>query len=153
MDLRHTLGSREAARELDDMVGRLNRLVTQGQSRRTGGEETMTLADWIPVVDVLETEQEFLIQADLPGVEKEHVKVSVQEGVLTVAGHRQQEQEQKGRRYHRTERSYGSFVRSFTVPDYVDDSKVAAEYKNGVLTVHLPKSENAKPKSIEVNIG
>jgi HSP20 family protein len=78
--------------------------------------------------------------------------LSVEEGVLTISGHREQEKEEKGKRYHRIERAYGSFARSFTVPDAVDEQKVAAEFKNGLLTVRLPKSEKARPKSIEVTV-
>jgi HSP20 family protein len=146
------MANRDTFEDLENMVTRLNRLVTERNSVRRGGEEAMTLADWIPLVDVLETESEFLIQAELAGVEKEHVKLSVQDGVLTVTGSRKQDSQEKGRRYHRTERAYGTFVRSFTVPDYVDDSRLTADFKNGLLTVHLPKSEKAKPKSIEVKV-
>lgn len=152
MDIMRTLANRNAFRELEDVMTRLNRLVSDGNTARREGQETMTLADWVPLVDVLETETEYLIQAELPGVEKGNVKISVQEGVLTVAGHRQGEKEEKGKRYHRVERAYGTFVRTFTVPDYVDDSRLTAEFKNGLLTVHLPKSEKAKPKSIEVKV-
>ena len=152
MDIMRTLANRNSCRELEDVMTRLNRLVSDGNTARREGQETMTLADWVPLVDVLETETEYLIQAELPGVEKGDIKISVQEGVLAVAGQRQGEKEEKGKRYHRVERAYGTFVRTFTVPDYVDDSRLTAEFKNGLLTVHLPKSEKAKPKSIEVKV-
>ena len=152
MDFMRVAANRDAFRELEDMVTRLNRLVNESNTRRTGGEETMTLADWVPAVDIMETESEFLIQAELPGVEKEQVRLSVQEGVLTLTGQRKQDPEEKGRRYHRIERSYGTFARSFTVPDYVDDGGLTAEFKNGLLRVHLPKTEKVKPKSIEVKV-
>ena len=152
MDTMRTVHNRNAFRELEDMMTRLNRLVGEGNTAGREGQEAMTMADWVPRVDVLETETEYLIKAELPGVEKGDVKISVQEGVLTVAGQRQMEKEEKGKRFHRVERPYGTFVRNFTVPDYVDDNGLTAEFKNGLLTVHLPKSEKAKPKSIEVKV-
>jgi HSP20 family protein len=111
----------------------------------------MALVEWVPVVDVMETDEEFQISAELPGVEKKDVKLSVENGVLLISGRREQEEE-KGKRYHKIERAYGSFARSFTMPDVVDEQKVTAEFKNGVLTVRLPKSEKASPKSIEVRV-
>jgi HSP20 family protein len=113
----------------------------------------MTVADWVPSVDVSETEGEYQIKAELPEVKKEDVKVTVEDGVLTIQGERKHEKEEKGKKYHRVERSYGSFVRSFTLPDLVDEEKVKAEFKDGVLNVQLPKSEKAKPKAIEVAVG
>lgn len=140
-------------RELEEMSDRLNRVFGRPSARREGGKETMTVADWTPAVDISETEAEYLIKAELPEVKKEDVKVTVQDGVLSIYGERTQEKEEKGKRYHRVERSYGTFVRSFTVPDHVDDTKVKAEFKDGVLNLHLPKTEKAKPKAIEVKVG
>jgi len=139
--------------ELEDMSERLNRMFNRPAGRSTGGKETITVADWIPTVDVAETDAEYLIKAELPEVKKEDVKVTVEDGVLTISGERRHEAEEKGKKYHRVERSYGSFVRSFALPDHVDDAKVKAEYKDGVLQLHLPKSEKAKPKAIDVKIG
>ena len=110
------------------------------------------MADWMPTVDISETEGEYLIKAELPEVRKEDVKVTVENGVLTLQGERRQEKEEKGKRFHRVERSYGSFVRSFTLPESVDESSVKAEYKDGVLNLHLPKSEKVKPKAIDVKV-
>jgi len=87
----------------------------------------------------------------LPELKREDVKVTVENGVLTISGERKFEKEEKKRKYHRVERGYGTFLRSFTLPDDADTSKVKAEFKNGLLTVHLAKSERAKPKQIEVN--
>ena len=140
-------------RELEDMSARLNRVFNRQAARSTDGKETITVADWIPTVDIAETDAEYQIKAELPEVKKEDVKVSVEDGVLTISGERRQETEEKGKKYHRVERSYGSFVRSFTLPDHVDDARVKAEYKDGVLNLHLPKSEKAKPKAIDVKIG
>ena len=138
-------------RELEDMSERLNRVFSR-PSLRNSGKENLTVADWMPTVDISETEGEYLIKAELPEVRKEDVKVTVENSVLTLQGERRQEKEEKGKRFHRVERSYGSFVRSFTLPESVDESSVKAEYKDGVLNLHLPKSEKVKPKAIDVKV-
>jgi len=140
-------------RELEDMSDRLNRMFGRPAARPESGKEAMTVADWIPAVDISETDAEYLIKAELPEVKKEDVKVTVQHGVLTIHGERKHEKEEKGKRYHRVERSYGSFTRSFTLPDEVDETKVRADFKDGMLHLHLPKSEKAKPKAIDVKLG
>lgn len=139
-------------RELEDMSERLNRVFARPAMRNNAGKENLTVADWMPVVDISETDGEYLIKAELPEVKKEDVKVTVEDGVLTIQGERRQEKEEKGKRYHRVERSYGSFVRSFTLPESVDEGGVKAEYKDGVLNLHLPKSEKVKPKAIDVKV-
>jgi len=88
----------------------------------------------------------------LPEIKKEEVKLTVQDNVLSISGERKYEKEEKDKKYHRVERAYGSFLRSFTLPEDADGTKVSAEYKDGILTVHLPKSEKVKPKSIEVKV-
>jgi HSP20 family protein len=93
-----------------------------------------------------------VLLAELPGVQKADVKLSVQDGVLTLNGQREQDKESKGIRYHRTERAYGRFARSFAVPESVDEQKLSAEFRDGVLKVHLPKAEKAKPRSVEVRV-
>ena len=112
----------------------------------------MTITEWAPFVDIIEDEKEWLVKADLPEVKKEEVKVTVENGVLTITGERKFEKEEKDKKYHRIERSYGNFLRSFTLPDGTDGSKVNAEFKDGVLKVHLPKGEKAKPKAVEVKV-
>ena len=112
----------------------------------------MTITEWAPSVDIIEDEKEWLVKADLPEVKKEEVKVTVENGVLTITGERKFEKEEKDKKYHRIERSYGNFLRSFTLPDGADGSKVNAEFKDGVLKVHLPKGEKAKPKAVEVKV-
>jgi HSP20 family protein len=112
----------------------------------------MTVAQWSPLVDITEDEKEYVIKAELPELKKEDVKISVQHDVVSISGERKSEKEEKGKKYHRVERQYGRFVRSFTLPEDSDGSKIAAEYKDGVLKVRLPKSEKAKPKSIEVQV-
>jgi HSP20 family protein len=117
-----------------------------------GGREAMTVTEWAPSVDIIEDDKEWLVKADLPEVKKDDVKVTVENGVLTITGERKLEKEEKDKKYHRIERSYGSFLRSFTLPDAADGTKVNAEFKDGVLKVHLPKSEKAKPKAVEVKV-
>lgn len=140
-------------RELEEMEKRLSTIFGRQSLRPDGEKEAMTMAEWSPLVDITEDEKEYLIKAEVPDVKKEDVKLTVQDNVLTISGERKTEKEEKGKRYHRVERTYGSFMRSFTLPEDADGSKVSAEYKDGMLNVHLPKSEKAKPKSIEVKVG
>lgn len=115
-------------------------------------EEPLAVAEWAPLVDISEDDQEYLIKAELPEVKKENVKVTAEEGTLTIMGERKFEKEEKGRKYHRVERSYGSFVRNFSLPDDASPAQVSAEFKEGVLTVHLAKTAKAKPQQIEVKV-
>jgi HSP20 family protein len=137
-------------RELEEVSNRLNRYFAQPARRAT--EEDGFFADWAPAMDVQETDQEYLVKADLPEVKKEDVKVDVQEGVLTIEGERKQEKEEKNKKFHRIERSYGKFVRRLAMPGDVDAAKAAAEFKDGVLQVHLPKSPTSKPRTIDVKV-
>ena len=107
---------------------------------------------WTPAVDILETENELILKADLPDVDMKDISVEIENGTLTLKGERKFESEEKAQGYHRIERSYGSFARYFTVPDTVDAEKVKADYRKGVLSVNLPKKEIAKPKSIRVEV-
>lgn len=138
-------------RELEDMQSRLNRLFGDAPFPRMG-EDGMSFSGWSPAVDVQETDKEYLIKADLPDVKKEDVKVELLDGALTIEGERQQEKEEKGKKFHKIEREYGKFLRRFALPSEVDRSKVQAEFKNGVLNVHLPKSATAKPTAVEVKV-
>jgi HSP20 family protein len=138
-------------RELESMSDRLNRVFAR-PTLSTSSREALTVADWMPTVDISESDTEYLIKAELPEVKKEDVKVTVENGVLTLQGERRQEKEEKGKKYHRVERSYGSFARSFTLPESVDEGAVKAEYKDGMLNLHLPKTEKVKPKSIDVKV-
>ncbi len=141
-------------RELEEMQNRLSTLVGRAPVRKNGEKkEAMTVAEWAPLVDITEDDKEYLIKAELPEVKKEDIKLTAHDDVLTITGERKYEKEEKGKKYHRVERAYGSFERSFTLPEDADEGKIAAEFKDGVLKVHLPKSEKAKPKSIEVKIG
>jgi HSP20 family protein len=134
--------------ELADVENRLSRFF----GRRTNGREDITIADWEPLADITEDDKEYIIKAELPDVKKEDVKVTVENGVLTIAGERKFEKEEKKKKYHRVERAYGSFVRSFALPDLAAADKVKAEFKDGMLTVHVPKSERAKAKQVDVKV-
>lgn len=142
----------EPLHELEEMSEKMNRFFGQIGRAGNGEKEALTTVDWAPSVDISETEKEYIIKAELPEVKKEEVKVSVEEGVLTIQGERKQEKEEKGKKFHRIERSYGSFMRSFSIPDDADEAAVSAEFKEGILSVRLGKSEKAKPKSVEVKV-
>lgn len=139
----------EPLREMEDMFDRYTRAMGWPANR---GQELVTAGDWTPRVDISETDGEFVIKAEIPEVKKEDVKVNVDNGVLTIQGERRQEKEEKGRKFHRVERSYGSFVRRFTLPENVDDSGIRASFKDGLLNLQIPKAPQAKPKSIEVRV-
>lgn len=140
--------------ELEEVSARLNRMFARPVTTPSNGngKEALIVADWTPSVDISETDGEYQIKAEIPDVKKEDVKVTLEDGVLTIQGERKYEKEEKGKKFHRIERSYGSFARTFSVPDVIEAEKVKAEFKDGVLNLHLPKSEKAKPKAIEVKV-
>lgn len=138
---------------MEAMQDRILRAMNVGPSR--SGEDGKLLAGgarWTPTVDISEDDTGYLIKAELPEVSKDDVKVTVENGTLMLQGERRFEKEQKEKTYHCIERSYGSFMRSFVIPDDVDPKQVAAEFKDGVLQLRLPKSEAKKPESIEVAV-
>ncbi|MEY4580060.1 MAG: hypothetical protein RL701_4763 [Pseudomonadota bacterium] len=139
-------------RELEDMSERLNRVFGRSALARDLNRDALVAFDWAPTCDISETNEEYLIKAELPGVNKSDVKVNVENGIVSIQGERKQEKEEKHRKLHRVERSYGSFLRTFSLPEGIDDAKIAAQYNDGILTVHLPKAPNAKPKSVEVKV-
>ena len=145
----------DSYKELDELQRRLATIFSRAPVRKNGDkDEPITVAEWAPLVDITEDDKEYLIKAEMPEVKKDDVKVSVQDGVLTISGERKFEKcEEKGKKHHRIEWAYGSFARSFTLPDDADAGKVAGDYKDGVLKVHMPKSEKAKSKKIEVKVG
>lgn len=139
-----------ALRELEGMSERLNRLFANQDMLGVAGKEDMLAADWFPCIDVSETDEAFELKAELPEVTKDGVRITMERGVLTLQGERKKPGAQDGRRIHRMERSYGRFVRSFTLPDMIDVPRATATFKDGVLHLRLPKMEKAKPKAIEV---
>ena len=140
-----TLVRWDPVRELASMeVDRLNRMFTDFY----GGAFSRT---WMPAVDVFENEaHEFVIKAELPEVKREDISITFENGVLTLSGERKSELETSRDNYHRVERQHGSFTRSFTLPASVDPARIEASYKDGVLTVRVPKREEARPKQIEI---
>ncbi|HYK18473.1 MAG TPA: Hsp20/alpha crystallin family protein [Bryobacteraceae bacterium] len=114
--------------------------------------DTASSRPWAPAVDIFETDNELVLKADVPGVEQKDIDIQLENGTLTVKGERKFANEEKGKGFHRLERSYGTFVRYFTVPETVDPENVRADFHNGVLTVTLPKKEIAKPKAIKVQV-
>jgi HSP20 family protein len=147
----NTLAKWNPFRELEDIQSRLSSLFGRTPVRRLG-EEAMTVSEWTPLVDIAEDDKEYLIKAELPDVKKEDVKVTVENGVLTITGERKFEKEKKGKKYHRMERAYGSFMRSFMLPEGAAGDKISAEFSDGVLKVHLAKSAEAKSKPIDVKV-
>ena len=119
---------------------------------RSTGDEDYSFSSWTPAVDIAEHDEEYLVKVELPGVNRDEVKLTLENNILTIRGEKKQEKETKKENYHRVERSYGSFQRSFTLPAAVKSDKIDASYKDGILTVSLPKAEEAKPKQIEVKV-
>jgi len=133
---------------MEDLQSRVLSALQPSKARNNG--EGMT--EWSPAVDICEDEHEYLIQAELPEVSREQVEVSVEDGTVSLTGSRTFRKEENDLRYHRVERAYGQFSRSFSLPKDADPDKVHADFKDGVLRIHLPKSEQAKPKRIEVKV-
>jgi HSP20 family protein len=129
------------SRLFDEMLD--NRLSTDLPGFGTG---------WIPAVDVEESADEYLIRAEMPGLKKEDVKISLQENVLTISGEKKSEAKSDNKRYHRLERTYGSFQRSFSLPEPIKADKIGASFKDGVLEVKIPKSEETKPREIDIKV-
>lgn len=138
-------------REMEKLHERLNTLLDSTFGRRANGDLGSEWTSWTPSVDISEDNKEYVVRAELPGLRKQDVSVTFENGVLNISGERQQQKEEKGRRYHRVECSYGKFSRSFTLPADTNPSQINAEFKDGVLYVHVAKSESAKPKQIAVN--
>ena len=142
-------------RELEGISERLNRFLShskgqQNEAQQMSGKELMTVADWYPPVDVLETDAEYYLKVEVPEVNKRDIRVTVDNGVLFLQGERKEEPERTGHRIHRLERSYGRFLRSFTLPDSIEVAHVKAEFKGGMLYIHLPKSVHTQVKAIDV---
>ena len=119
---------------------------------RTGARSDEQSSFWIPAVDIIEREKDYFVKVELPGVSKDDVKITAKNDVLTVRGEKKMELEKKEDNFHRIERSYGTFQRSFTLPSSVISDKIEASYDNGILTITLPKIEETKPKEIEVKV-
>jgi HSP20 family protein len=137
-------------RDLNMLQDRMNRLFEDTGRGIRRSEEPASTTIWSPAVDIYETDGEIVVQAELPGMDRKDISLHLENNVLTIRGDRQFKKETKEDNYHRIERSYGAFSRSFSIPTTVDEDKIRADYKDGVLKVALPKKEQAKPKQIQI---
>ncbi len=141
----------EPFKDLIELHEKMNRLFEETLAR-TRGEAEIWEGAWYPPVDIYETDNEIVLKAELPGIDIKDIDITVEDGVLTLKGERKFEEEVKRENYHRIERSYGRFVRSFSLPNTVDVDKIKARMENGILKVIMPKKEESKPKQIKVEI-
>lgn len=146
-----TLVNWSPLRELDDLFNQYGRILGRSTAP-SAASGTGTAVEWRPVANISETADTYLIRAELPEVAKKDIDVSVHDGVITIRGDRRLENNSGDEKHHRIESFYGSFARSFTLPVDVDETKIQAETKDGVLTVRLPKTEARKPRAIEVQV-
>ena len=140
--------------EIDEAQNRFNRFFLGGFPNRMGTGEihSLAVADWSPEVDISEDDHGYLLKADLPEMKKDDVRVTVEDGILSVSGERKSEKEDLKKKFHRVERSFGNFRRSFTLPEDADSTKVTAEFRDGVLKVHLPTTARPRSKAIQVKV-
>lgn len=139
-------------REMTSLQERVNRIFADAYSRH-GEDDLTSRGSWVPPVDIFENDQhELVLKAELPDVTREDINLRVENNTLTIGGQKKAETEVKEQQYRRVERNYGSFSRSFTLPATVDTGAIAAEFKNGVLTIRLPLREEAKPRQIQVAV-
>jgi len=146
-----TLTRWEPFQELNHLQDAMNRLFDDRGSRWPW-RSTQDLSSWAPAVDIYEDAEQLRVSAELAGIDPKDVDIRIEDGVMSLSGERKLEKEEKKDNYHRIETRYGSFSRSFSLPNYVDTDKVRAEFKNGVLNVYLPKREESKPKQIKVKV-
>jgi HSP20 family protein len=137
-------------RDLASLQHRLNRAFDTTLARPERNEEDLLTGAWAPPVDILETKEKTILKAELPGFDENQIHLHFEDGILSLKGERKFEKENADENYHRVERSYGRFVRSFTIPSSVDNEKISAAFHNGILTVELPKREETKPKQIKI---
>ena len=139
-------------REISSIHNRFNRIFGGALTPRERDEE-LSLGAWIPPVDIVEEKERILLTAELPGFQEKDIDVQMEGNLLTLRGERKSEVEKEGRTFHRVERSYGQFFRSFTLPNNVDRDRIKAKFANGLLEVELPKREEARPKQIKISDG
>jgi HSP20 family protein len=143
----------EPLRELTTLQNEMNRLFSTVFDAPAQGNGPQTLRRWMPAMDLVETEDHFVLRADLPGLSEEDVNIEVEDRVLTLSGERKAEHESTKDGYHRVERAFGSFSRSLTLPEGVDPESVAASFDRGVLEIKIPKPEQRKPRKISIGVG
>jgi HSP20 family protein len=139
--------------ELREISDRLNRSFAGAPFYTQGDKQALANIDWTPSVNVSETDKAYLIRGDIPDVKKEDIKISAENGMLTIEGERKQQKSEQSERFHRVESSYGRFVRRFTLPDDADESAIEANYKDGSLTVRVPKAAGKEPKAKQIKVG
>ena len=140
-------------REMSALQERMNRLFSDVRAQAPVRGEEIVQGAWIPAVDIFETNEAIVLKAELPGITAQDISVEVKDNTLTLKGEKKFEKEVKEENYHRVERSYGSFQRAFTLPGTIQQEKVKAKFKDGILEITLPKVEEAKPKQVKVDIG
>ena len=136
-------------RDLNVLQDRMNRLFDDA-GRGWRGDESAATTTWSPAVDIFETENEIVVKAELPGVDRKDISLNLENNVLTLKGERKFEKETKEENYHRIERAYGGFSRAFSIPATVDEEKIRADYQHGILRIALPKKEQVRPKQIRI---
>lgn len=140
-------------KEMVSIQDEMNRLFDRFFSRDlTDGEEFLQPSQWSPSMDISENKDEFVVSAELPGMNKGDIQVTYVDGSLKIEGERRKEKEDKNVNYHRIERAYGKFCRSFQLPTAIQHNRISADFKDGILTIRLPKTEEARPKAIDVKI-
>ena len=142
----------EPFRDLVSTQDRFNQLFNDTFSRAFGDQQEVSPRAWVPPVDIYETGDSLVLKAELPGINPDDVEIRVEDSTLYLKGERKFEKEVKEENLHRVERSYGTFTRSFALPNSIDADKVKAEYQNGILTLTMAKREEAKPRSIKINV-
>jgi HSP20 family protein len=142
----------EPFRDLVSTQDRFNQLFNQTFARAFGDPQDSAPHAWAPPVDIYETAENLVLKAELPGINPDDVEIRVEDDTLYLKGERKFEKEVKEENLHRVERSYGTFTRSFALPSSIDSNKVNAEYRDGVLTLTMPKREEAKPRTIKINV-
>ena len=143
----------EPVRELHTMQNEMNRLFNTFFDSPTPNGGNASVRRWIPAMDVVETEDHFVLRADLPGLSESDVNIELEDNVLTVAGERKSEHEQRSEGYYRVERAFGSFSRSLTLPEGINAEAIQASFDNGVLEVRIPKPEQHKPRKVQISLG
>ncbi len=136
-------------RDLMTLREKMNRLF-EDAGAGPGQERELISSSWNPAVDIYESENQLVLTAEIPGVDEKDVEIKIEDNTLTIKGERKFEKETKEENYHRIERSYGSFYRSFTLPNYIDQDKIHAEHENGVLKITMPKKAELKPKKVKI---
>jgi len=139
-------------RNMTTLQDRINRVFDEAVTRTKDYDDDVSKCDWRPLVDIFDSEKAIIINAELPGVTKENITLDIKENILTLKGERKSGAEVQKENYYRMERCFGTFERSFTLPASVDPGKIKANFKDGVLTIEIPKPDEKKPKQISINV-